>query len=97
MVVVENSFESSKGVMPFGLEFNQEQNVDFNKEFGEEEMKEEVANISNDNVKEGKLGNRFFFPKTYLLSEIFSLDDQFIIVKIPFILKIFSLLKFPEL
>jgi hypothetical protein len=25
------------------------------------------------------------------------LDDQFIIVKIPFILKIFSLLKFPEL
>jgi hypothetical protein len=35
VVVVEDTFESSKRVRPLGSESNQEQKVDFNKEFGE--------------------------------------------------------------
>jgi hypothetical protein len=47
--VVESSSESNKEARPLGSKSNQEQKMDFDKEFGEKDVKDEVANTSNDN------------------------------------------------
>jgi len=67
MVVVENSYESSKRAKPLGLEFDQEQKVDSNKEFGEEDMKDKIADTFDDNLEEEKIGRHVLLPKTLLL------------------------------
>jgi len=93
--MVESGFESSKRVRPLGSESDQKQKVDSNKEFGEEDVKDKVANTSDDNLEEEKIGKQVLFPKTLPLVESVSFDDQIIVVKILFLLKILSFLWFP--
>jgi hypothetical protein len=93
--MVESGFESSKRVRPLDSESDQKQKVDSNKEFGEEDVKDKVANTSDDNLEEEKIGKQVLFPKTLPLVESVSFDDQIIVVKILFLLKILSFLWFP--
>jgi hypothetical protein len=92
MVVVENSFDSSKRARPLGSESYQEQKVDSNKEFGEEDVKNKATGTFDDNLEEEKIGKQVLFPKTLPLVQTISFDDQIIIVKIIILLKILNLL-----
>jgi hypothetical protein len=94
-VVVNSGIESSKRAKPLGLESDQKQKVDSDKEFGEEDVKDEVADTSDNNLEEEKFGKHVFFPKTLPLIESVSFDDQIVVVKILFLLEIFSFLRFP--
>jgi len=69
--------------------------VDYDKEFGEEDVKDEVADTFDDNLKEEKIGKQVLFPKTFPLVESVSFDDQIVVVKILFLLKILSFFWFP--
>ncbi len=93
--MVKSGFESSKRARPLGSKSNQKQKVDSNKEFGEEDVKDEVADTFDDNLEEETIGKHVFFPKTSPLIESVSFDDQIVVVKILFLLKIFSFLRFP--
>jgi hypothetical protein len=93
--MVESGFESSKRVRPLGSKSDQKQKVDSNKKFGEEDVKDEVVDTSNDNLEEEKIGKQVIFPKTLPLVESVSFDDQIVVVKNLFLLKILSFLWFP--
>jgi len=69
--------------------------VDSNKEFGEKVVKDEVVNTFYDNLEEEKIGKHVLFPKTLPIVESVSFDDQIVVVKILFLLKILSFLWFP--
>ncbi len=91
MIVVESSFKSSKRARPLVLKYDEEQKVDYVKEFGEEDVKYEVADTSNDNLEE-KIGKQILFPKTLPLVENVLFDYRIIIVKFYFLLKILNFL-----
>ncbi len=69
--------------------------MDSDKEFGEKDVKDEVADTFDDNLEEEKIGKHVLFPKTLPFVESVSFDVQIVVVKILFLLKILSFLWFP--
>jgi hypothetical protein len=94
-VVVENGFESSKRARPLGSNFIKNKRWTSIRSLVKKMWKTKLQIHLMINLEEEKIGKRVFFPKTLPFIESVSFDDQIFVVKILFLLKIFSFLRFP--